>query len=46
MAKKSANKIKPILNTKKPRKGIHSKNKSSSNKASKLYKKVYRRQGR
>jgi len=34
------------LNKKKPRPGIHAKNKMSSNKKSKNYKKPYRRQGR
>ncbi len=31
---------------KRRRKGVHSKNKSSNHKSSKLYKKKYRRQGR
>lgn len=34
------------LNRKKPRPGVHSKNKMSSNKKSKNYKKPYRGQGR
>lgn len=42
--KKTSGKI--VLNLRKKRPGIHSKNKSSNLKASKVYKKVYNRQGR
>lgn len=46
MARKVGTSIKPVLNDKKTRKGIHSKNKTSFNKKSKNYKKKYRGQGR